>query len=125
MASIQRRHRRARDKNAAKTRAQNQVVDLMLFHRVPAPSAECEVERRKLAAVFQAVMKDWKAKSAASLWEHLQVMTESYDPKVHGFSRLVNLVEDVLALREVEKEELAKQRCEALPSVSSSAGAES
>lgn len=118
--SLLRKQKRAAGRKHIDGKGARNSLDLMLFRRLPAPNHECEVERRELAARFEQIAKSFKSHAGKRLWDYFLRCHEKYSPSKDGESANMQLVESVLALREVEREEL---RCVAAQSESSSAGA--
>lgn len=86
-----------------------------------APDAECQAERYALIKRFREVLTDYKESNATKLWRWLRQAYDKWaesDPR--PVSATMQLVADVVALREVEKE--IKAECEAAQSSKSSVG---
>lgn len=86
-----------------KGKGPDRLLHTLLFRGQP-PDAECRAERSQLVRRFRAVMRFFETTKAPQLWSKLQEKREGYDPKRDGPSDAMALVDDVLALRDVEAE---------------------
>lgn len=78
------------------------LVDLVLFRSLSAPNEEALAERRRLIAAFRVLMADVKESNPRKLWDYLVKAHAKWDQSEQ--SKLMELVADVLALREIEAE---------------------
>lgn len=84
------------------------MLDELVFGKGDAPSEECRQERAELLNKLRALAASYDGRPP-DVWKFLCDEYEKYEPKRDGPSEAMKLVEDVEALREVEKEELAAQ----------------
>lgn len=108
-ASILRRHRR----KASKREGRNiDAVEMVLFGSGEPANDECRDERKRLCEKFRKLMLDWNAQRPEVLWKWLREARHEYDPDVDGLSFTMAFHDDVMALRDVEKDEytMAKRK---------------
>jgi len=85
----------------------------VLFGTEPAPSDEHESERFAIATSFQKMMAEFKTEQPARFWKYLLDHRRGYDPRYDGSSRAMELVDDVRALLEDEREQSAMKEIQA------------
>ena len=92
MGSVMKRVAKARDS-----------VSVLLFTGDP-PDEECSAERNRLAGVLRHIMAEFGERNPGKLYAYLLRARRGYEPKTDGASAIMAFVDDVAALREVEKE---------------------
>lgn len=103
------------EKNKAAKRMQHdtgmRLVEIIIFGAKPTPTSECAVERAQMLKCFGKLGAEFKEKNAARFWafllaQHQSVMGrgQPYNADRDGPSEAMQLVEDVEALRAVERD---------------------
>lgn len=81
------------------------LIETMLFGGRAAPTDECEAERKNLIAQFQAALREVGTTNAPRFHAYLREAQAAYNRELDGFSPLMDLLDNVDALRAVEGEE--------------------
>ncbi len=83
------------------------LLNTLLFGFAKAPTDECDEERRHLVQQFRVAMQSFDTSNAPRFHAYLREAHKSYKADESGGSALMTLLDNVDALRSVEKEERA------------------